>query len=466
MNNLNNINDNTVKKLLFNHNLFTDDLHKALNIVEEFIINKKLILVGGMSIDMALKLKGDKIYEDDDVPDYDFFSPNFHKDAYDLVELLYENLGDNSINVINAMHISTMRVRIHFTTVADITYIPLDIYNKLPTINYETKKGIFKIIHPYFQMINQHRSLYMPFENAPNETIFYRWKKDIKRFDLLEKYYSLENEGIEPIELKNTDNKIIINKTALEGCCIGGISALLFWINMAKKMDCNIRFELGGCKFENDTIEFNMPIYHNMVTIFNNDIYSIRKRFEEVRTIDEYYPCLDMINSKLIVNDKYELIDNKDQLISSYLYQDIYIVNIQQCLLYNLYHYIFDTNEDKNIKSFYKIAYIIGLDILRWAIDNYIKINNIDEKSKYRPFLPSIETFGNKNESINMKIFMVRFDKLLGIKNDYSEVKLPSKFFIEENSIHVPEEYYKYEPSSEYIYKLNCEKIKSVEEVL
>ena len=52
-----------------------DNITDALTIVKQFIISNDLILVGGMAIDFALKLKGDQIYTDDQLPDYDFDSP-------------------------------------------------------------------------------------------------------------------------------------------------------------------------------------------------------------------------------------------------------------------------------------------------------------------------------------------------------------------------------------------------------
>ena len=63
-------------------------LHNAFETVKLLIIERKRILVGGMSIDYALKKKGYLLYDDNEIPDYDFFSPEFHKDAYDLAKVL------------------------------------------------------------------------------------------------------------------------------------------------------------------------------------------------------------------------------------------------------------------------------------------------------------------------------------------------------------------------------------------
>lgn len=161
-----------------------EEIVSSLEIVKQFIIDRKLILVGGMAIDLALKLKGDRIYSDDQLPDYDFYSPQHVDDAYKLSEILCTK-GFKNVSCIQAMHITTMRVRVNFETVADITYCPKSIFVKIPTLQYHD----LKIVHPHYQMIDQHNALSIPFENPGREVIFHRWKKDMKRYDKLYKYY-------------------------------------------------------------------------------------------------------------------------------------------------------------------------------------------------------------------------------------------------------------------------------------
>jgi hypothetical protein len=161
-----------------------EEITRALYIVKEFIISKKLILVGGMAIDLALRLKGDTIYTDEQIPDYDFYSPNHAADAYELGSLLCKKKFTN-VRVINALHITTMRVSVDFETVADITYCPLTIYKKVPVLKYDK----LIIVHPHWQMSDQHISLSRPFENPGREVIFHRWKKDLERYDKLYKQY-------------------------------------------------------------------------------------------------------------------------------------------------------------------------------------------------------------------------------------------------------------------------------------
>lgn len=171
---------------------------EAINIVKNFIVDRKLIIYGGTAIDYALRLVGDKIYPDDtlEVPDLDFYSGDSVGDAYDLADILYA-AGNKDARAIRALHLQTMRVDIgdkHW--IADISYIPPDILSKIPTLNYEG----MRIVHPNFQRIDIHNSLSFPFDNPPREVIFARWKKDVDRFNLLHNYYPMGTGSTAPTD--------------------------------------------------------------------------------------------------------------------------------------------------------------------------------------------------------------------------------------------------------------------------
>lgn len=165
----------------------------AIDITKKFIIDNGSIIYGGSAIDYALRLKGDKLYPDGmlAIPDLDFYSQDSVKHSYQLADILYHN-GFKESRAINAQHMETMRVDVvdnHF--IADITYRPKDIFDKLPFLEYAG----MKIIHPWFQRIDVHSSLSFPYDNSPQEVIFSRLAKDIKSFNLLNKYYPIIIEG-------------------------------------------------------------------------------------------------------------------------------------------------------------------------------------------------------------------------------------------------------------------------------
>ena len=122
-----------------------EDTLICLGLVKKYIARENLIVVGGMAIDMSLRLKGHKLYDDGILPDYDFFSPRHSVDAYNIAEMLYK-AGMRNITVINANHVSTMRVRVNYEVVADVTYIPANVYKSLPTLQYKD----LRVIHPPF----------------------------------------------------------------------------------------------------------------------------------------------------------------------------------------------------------------------------------------------------------------------------------------------------------------------------
>lgn len=164
-------------------------LKSANKIVEQFIKDRQLIITGGMAIDIALRLNGDYIYDLNSanvaLPDWDFYSPEHVKDAYDLTDILYESgigdFGDDKnafkIDCIRAMHETSLRVRLYFNSVADVSYVHPDVYAKIPFL---TINGM-KVVHPHWQMLNQHHALAYPLVNPPMEVVFHRLNKDITR---------------------------------------------------------------------------------------------------------------------------------------------------------------------------------------------------------------------------------------------------------------------------------------------
>jgi hypothetical protein len=188
------------KNLLTTHAKDGNIIIQMLEIVKEFIIKKKLIVYGGLAIDYALKLKGSFLYSPNTLPDWDIFSPNHTKDGYELSTILYQKFPTEFIDCIFALHISTMRVRSNYAEIADISYIPLEIFDKIPTLTFNN----VRFVDPNYQKLDIHRSLFLPFENAPLETIFNRWVKDIERYNLLSDHYTFPETSITTSKLITT----------------------------------------------------------------------------------------------------------------------------------------------------------------------------------------------------------------------------------------------------------------------
>jgi len=225
-------NDNiTDEFILYQYNYLKNDIIKAINIVKQYIIENKLVIVGGTAIDYALRLKNDKIYNEEyQIPDFDIISPNNVEHANNIGTILC-NEKFNNVSIIPAIHNTTVRVKLLGFTVFDSTFIPEYLYNKIPQIQYKN----FYIIDPIYQKINQYLSMCFLFKNnGINYNISDRLIKDYERFNKIDKYYNLYN-----IINLNKINNIKFNKITL-----------------------NIDF----------TSNFNIKIYNKIDSIKNNDI--------------------------------------------------------------------------------------------------------------------------------------------------------------------------------------------------
>lgn len=174
--------------LLLSRDPLYPSLVEANRIVMQYIADHGLVLYGGIAIDYALKLQGaEGIYLADmaATPDLDFYSSTSVTDSYRLADLLYER-GNQGARAIAALHIETMKVDCgdkHW--VADISYRSAAIMSIIPTLEWQG----MKLVHPHFQRLDMHSALSTPYDNPPNEVIFARWAKDLRRFRLLESAY-------------------------------------------------------------------------------------------------------------------------------------------------------------------------------------------------------------------------------------------------------------------------------------
>lgn len=427
------------ENVIIKNDKFTEDTMIALGLVKKYISEHKLLIVGGMAIDLALRLKGSHLYEDDVLPDYDFYSPQYHIDAYHIAEKLKKS-GLKNISVINANHISTMRVRVNYTVVADVTYMPQKIYNKLPFLLYRD----LRIIHPHYQLIDQHRALSYPYENPPWEVITHRWKKDATRYDILYKYYPLKTKGIKVENEFKLSAEITLSSIVFKDQCVSGFAGLLYWVSQANKLGFKNKYLSLG-KFHKDIGGFivQIPEDSHGVSIYSNNVIQLRKDINNKETIKDerqYNRFLDKLPHKFILDNKYELFDNKGYLISAHKTDnDIYVSNLQNIMLYMLTNIIILHNikETDRGYSFY-IGYLTAQSIIEWASNQYKKGN---KKKSYMKFLPDINVYGTDEISdsyINSKRQFLEkikeieyrpFQPSIVFPETFVDNKIPKKYF-------------------------------------
>lgn len=187
--------------VLYQLNYYKPLIDRAIKLTEEYVSKHKLILTGGMAIDLALRLKGQSIYAEDALPDYDIISDENLNHANALAEVLCKE-GLPDINVINAAHVTTVRVRMKRVVLLDATYIPHQRFKQIPFLDV----GHFRVVHPHYQFIDQRLSLSkLLMDTGASLNVFNRLAKDMKRNALLRSVYPIE---CAPIKLKTREVRI------------------------------------------------------------------------------------------------------------------------------------------------------------------------------------------------------------------------------------------------------------------
>jgi hypothetical protein len=383
-------------------NVVYEEINRALEVVKEFIINKNLILTGGMAIDFALKLKGESIYTDNQIPDYDFYSTNHSADAYELGSILCK-AGYSNISVINAIHITTMKVRIDFEVVADISYCPLSVFKQVPTLMYDK----MRIVHPHWQMSDQHSSLALPFENPGKEVIFHRWKKDMMRYDKLYKHYPV----VPVLETQDFTHKVkkyvteATTRVSQESC--GGSVGYQRSVdreNMAKHLEIpmqTVKVPMeklrGSCicgwaaidyKIDEDNIILSIPTDESITVasydykqfIKNHKIEVIEYRSEYFGKLPRRAICATDIedikgqNKKMEIYDIFGILVSAKKISEKY---DLWVCNLQWVMLYLLIR-IFSSKDPK---------------IIFTSEEQYVRCRYLVIAGDY----PSVEVYGKYN---------------------------------------------------------------------
>lgn len=468
--------------LTISHSNEFDTILGAINIVKKFVIREKKIIVGGLNIDYNLKLKKDPgIYDKDQIPDIDIISETHFEDAYNIAVWL-KRLGYKNIGVMNALHPSTIRIKIDFITIFDATYCPKNILDNIPTLMY---KG-YVLSHPNYQYIDIHRSLCHPYENSPYETILYRPKKDMSRYDKLYKYYPLIAPNIKNpiIELNNIET---ISLKTFDKQCITGFFALNYWLIEAKKLgyssskydfgSYNIIYDDENANDESPILKFQIPIDSHGITLYSDnikDIYEIIK--SNFSTTEErfYNKFLDKLPRKIILDNKWELLENNHKIaahkasFANELKLEIHIANLQNVMMYLLINFILLTKikDEKRGYSFY-MGYLSCKELIEWASNKYYSIKpetadlqNI--KDKLKQFFPTSETYGEKNMSDAYIVAKHKFDlknKTLSVDERYKYAQPKNIYDRDLQYNKIPKKYLEFNIHNSEVFKLDGENI-------
>lgn len=179
----------------------------ANKIVLDFVRDHKRKIYGGYAQNKVIIAKEpkDAFYEEDKIPDIDVYSPEPLKDLVELCDILYKK-GFRNIQGTEATHKETYTIFVNQENVIDLSYVPRNIYNKIPFIEID---GI-NYVHPSFVYIDMYRMMTDPYFSGS-----FRWKKTFPRLFKLQKYYPFNaatkplNDAYDvPKDKKETVNKI------------------------------------------------------------------------------------------------------------------------------------------------------------------------------------------------------------------------------------------------------------------
>ena len=160
----------------------SEDVKQIIKIVEDFLMQKKLVCYGGTAINAILPKYAQFYNRDIEVPDYDFFSNHALDDAKELADI-YFKAGYTDVEAKSGVHAGTYKVFVNFIPVADITYLEDEIYKAIKK-DAITRMGILYAPPNFLRM-----SMYLELSRPHGDTS--RWEKVLKRLNLLNKHYPL-----------------------------------------------------------------------------------------------------------------------------------------------------------------------------------------------------------------------------------------------------------------------------------
>lgn len=437
---------------------------KSIDIIKKFIIENKLILYGGTAIDYALRLRGDKIYDDAslELPDLDFYSYDNVMHGSQLADILFKQ-GFKEVRMIRAKHYLTMRIDIgNMRFAADISYMPKEIFDNMVTVEYQG----MKCAHPNIQRIDLNHALSHPFMNPPMEVIFQRWHKDIKRLGKLDAAYPVcEKYGCKSNSLTPAlpSHKLTIFDKFKSYCLHGFAAYSILYTEYSHLLNTVKAFESleelapvipAEFKIENDG-SISYSTIHDTVEILTDSPDKVSGEFgfskcEKLKHTMEMIPGVTLCELK-----KYSVafIDITGNMVAVNKYRDITYSNIHFLLKYfaacgflttfrQVYRSDTITKSSKSLKSlkphkdlsrtyyqYYQSCMNIqkNADILINKLRKHKSGEFADEMIKVSPFFPTVNVYDTPNIPADYTaiINMLKYD----IGEASEPVNLPHNYY-------------------------------------
>ena len=334
------------------------EIKNVYNEIKQFIKDKNRIVYGGYAQNELIRAKNkdDVFYRDVDVADIEFYTTDPLGDMIDLCDLLYRKKY-KYIDGKEGVHNETYKVFVNFINYCDITYIPPEIYNNIPTI---TVSGL-RMCHPHFMLIDSYRVYTDPM------TAYFRLKKTFIRFTKLISYYPFDENMVynkinyddkEKTDVLNFIKNKILKSSNLIVVGQYGFNRLMKKANMP------------------DTYYIPVHYFQVISTNYSKDIDSIhnilRKQFPSI-TKKTFYPFsqfLDKSSEWYIDNTLVlRIYGNYDRCtVFHKSHKKIKFGTYQLIFMYALIHYIMNIKKNK----FNEVQYCTMISRLIKARDKYL----------------------------------------------------------------------------------------------
>jgi hypothetical protein len=267
----------------------SEDVIEIIRIVEDFIKQKNLICYGGTAINNLLP-KNDQFYNKDvEIPDYDFFSYNALNDAKELTDIYYKK-GFLDVEAKSGQHHGTYKVYVNYMPVADISYIPKEIYESLLKESIRVA-GILYAPPNFLRM-----SMYLELSRPAGDTS--RWEKVLKRLTLLNKNYPLTKIDCDKINFqremsdKTHEDEIyeVVRKTLINQDVVffGGYAISLYSQYMPEKLKLKLK-KIADFDVLSNSPEETAEIVKERLKDINIDNVNIIKREPVGEIVPEHY---------------------------------------------------------------------------------------------------------------------------------------------------------------------------------
>ncbi len=362
--NIENILYDSKKYIKNNFDIKLQEYNNVFNIILNYIKDNKKIIYGGFAIDTLIKYKNkdDVIYDDYDYKDIEIYTYEPLVDLKNICDLLHKK-GYNNVLGKQALHQYTYTISVDFQKYCDISYIPKEIYNNIPTITINN----CICVDPILIYLNKLLSIT---DLVAND---WRLDKDLKKMYKMQKYYKIDfnREKIEKIKRLNVD--IIIEKLIkVKNIVIVGDYAN----NYYKKLKIVNKV---------NKIEIITDNYNNVINECKNILKNIYNKNIEEKKYYKFFTFLDKRTELLIDNKVYFVIYNNYNKCIPYkiLDNNIKISTFNFNLMYNiiiyLYNYVY-----KN--DYYTKYYSNSIRSLIKHRNKYFKDNNLNilDKSPYQ----------------------------------------------------------------------------------